>query len=301
MTLTNNGSPILEALLPGVEMSGLVPVDAPIIIVPGNHKSGKSAMVPTLFNWPSPGGMPLVLAWDHSGPDTCASLGYPTPHIKMKNQPGRTLFEKANGVLDMIESNKRVGRFPYTSIVVDCASTYGYALFDEAKQMLPPQKDERKYYGVILPQMRVFFRRVIDLGLPNIWLSWLRDASQTSLGGIDLPGSFKNQLGGIAHMICILELRRIGQGQLGADEDGNIRLLHTRPWMNCVAGGRYRLPEPCPPHLGYILDLILGRVENPARIQPATQPVPVQPAAPAAIATPPAVATVPASSFFART
>jgi len=299
MATSNGGQSGQIPLLPGVEISGITPVDAPTIVVPASHKFGKSCLVPTLFNWPGPGGMPLVLAWDHSGPDACAGMGYPVAHIKMKNQPGVNLFEKGNHVLDMIESNKRADRFPYTSIIVDCASTYGYALFDEAKQAFPNMKDERKYYGIILPQMRVFFRRVIDLGLPNIWLSWLRESSQTSMGGIDLPGSFKNQLGGIAHMILILELRRIGQGQPGADEDGNIRLLHTRPWMNCIAGGRYRLPEPCPPHLGYILDLILGRTENPARLLPAVSTVAAVATAAAPAAAP---ATVPAStSFFART
>src|SRR6266851_4979150 len=98
MTSTNGGQ---VTLLPGVEISGITPVDAPTIVVPGGHKSGKSSLVPTLFNWPHPGGMPLVLAWDHAGPDACASLGYPVQHIKMKNQPGINLFEKGNNVLDM--------------------------------------------------------------------------------------------------------------------------------------------------------------------------------------------------------
>jgi len=250
--------------LPGVEISSLTATDAPIVVVVGGFKTGKSCLAPTLNDWPKPGGKPIVLAWDDVGPDACAALGYPVEHYKMKRMPGRTLQEKANHVLTILENAKRSGTLPNTTIVTDCISTFGTALFDEAKQQNPHYKDSRKYYGDILPQLRSYFNRVKDLGLPSVWLAWQMDPTENRMGGPNIPGAFKDMLPGIAHMVLVLELRKIGQGQPGADQDGNIRLLHTRPWAGIMAGGRYRLPEPLYANLAYVFDLIMGRVENPA-------------------------------------
>lgn len=259
--------------IPGVTLTGQYPQEPPLLLVIGPEKCGKSTLATTLVNWPAQNDMPLVIAVDASGPDSCAKLGYSMPHIKVKDQPGRIFWEKCQYVLTTLENAKRSGQFPFTSIVIDCASTLAEKLhMDDMREN--PSNDPRKNYGNILNQTREFMHRIVDLGLPSVWLAWLREAQveekvlpngrkskTTRLGGANIVGGFRNILAGRASMILPLEKINVGSGQPGADETGYSRVLHTRTWDQIEAGGRYShlFPEPAPAHLGWVINQMMGK------------------------------------------
>lgn len=258
--------------IPGVTLTGQFPQEPPLLLVIGPEKSGKSTLSTTLVNWPKQGDLPLIIAADASGPDSCAKLGFSMPHIKVKDQPGRLFWEKCQYVLNTLENAKRSGPFPFTSIVIDCASTLAEKLHMEDVRE-HPSADPRKNYGAVLTQTREFMHRILDLGMPSVWLAWLRDpmveektlpngrkSKTTRLGGANIIGGFRNVLAGKASMILPLEKVNVGSGQPGADETGYQRVLHTRTWDMIEGGGRYShlFPEPAPAHLGWIINQMMG-------------------------------------------
>src|SRR3989304_8723540 len=81
--------------IPGLTYAGQGAIEPPILLIIGKEKSGKSSLALTLFDWPSPGCRPLVLAFDALGFDSVAQFA-PCPGIKVKDQPGLTFWDKTN-------------------------------------------------------------------------------------------------------------------------------------------------------------------------------------------------------------
>jgi len=256
----------------GIVYSGQTPREPPVLLVLGHEKSGKSSLAITLFDWPVPGARPLVIAADSSGPESCGQLGFPVAHIKVKDQPGETLAEKMDHTLMQL---KRMWKplsadFPFSSIVFDCQSSFSEMLLTEDQQ-LNPSKDPRRNYGAVLAILKRTFLDLKALGVPVIHLAWERPAHTVTVGsgqakreehepgGPEVVGSFRKIIAGLSTQIMILRMKKIGVNQPGADKDGFARQLMTRTDNGTVAGGRYQLdlPNPCPPHLGYVLSLIL--------------------------------------------
>ena len=266
----------------GVDAAGTTSFEPPIILVIGPEKSGKSSLTISLFDWPNRGDQPLVLAWDPSGPDSCAQLGYPVARIKVKDLAGATYVEKMHAMLDNLEYVYRGGKRPFTTLVTDCASTMVERLFTEDRK-LNPSKDPRRNYGNLLELGREYMARIIDLGVPTVWYSWLREPfieerddagrkiKRQILGGPQIAGGFKSLLAGRAHQMCVLEKLKVPPNTPGVHGDGFMRVLHTKPWANIDAGGRYGLPEPMPAHLGYMLDALMRRGAWTPQVQPAPQ------------------------------
>ena len=263
-------------MIPGVVFTGDIPIDNPAILVISPEKAGKSSLAGTLFDYPRQGDRPLVLAFDHTGPESCNRLGWRVPHIRMGDQPGATLFEKTKNVLSSLEAAKIRGQLvtqegnPITSIVIDCASTMASKFFEHA-ELRSNNPDPRSYYGDTLRQSNQVLSRIMDLGLPNIWLAWLQEPhvaeekndkgqkqKKMIFGRPNIPGNFKQSLAGRVHMILYLEKIKVGMGVQGADDTGYTRVLHTKTYDNVEAGGRFNdvLPEPAPPQLGWIVHQI---------------------------------------------
>lgn len=255
----------------GVVLSGTVPNEPPIILVIAREKTGKSSLACSLMGWH--GGNPLVLAFDPTGPDSCARLGYQVPNVKIKDAPGNTFVEKAINVITNVEQSfrNRGAGFPFTSIVIDCASTMSEMLFQHFQAANPGVKDPRQIYGNVLDVSRQYFFKLTTLSVPTIWIAWLKEPfteekgsgpNKTRVnveGGPQITGSFKNILAGKATNIILLDKEKHGTNAPGADEQGYVRMFHTKPYNNINCAGRFALPEPCPAHLGYVLDTIMGQ------------------------------------------
>lgn len=267
-----NINPNATGGIAGIVYSGQTPREPPVLLVLGDEKTGKSSLATTLFDWPIPGAQPLVIAVDSSGPESCGQLGFPVAHIKIKDQPGETLAEKMDNTLLHL---KRMWKplspeFPFSSIVFDCQSTFSEMLLTEDQQN-NPSKDPRRNYLNTLPILKRTFWDLKALGVPIIHIAWERRAQtivtgsghakreEHEPGGPEIAGKFRKIVAGLATQIMILRLKKVGVGQPGADQDGFARLLMTRTDAGTIAGGRYQqdLPNPCPPHLGYVLSLIL--------------------------------------------
>ena len=258
--------------LPGVMAIDGTGNTAPIILITAPEKAGKSSLATTLFGYPLPHQQPLIIAWDKFGPDSCVKLGF-SPHvIRVADQTGERHWTKAQNALKSLESNIAAFRQQYGAIVVDCASTMADRLFEDARRT-SSNPDPRSHYGDLLNQSGEFMNRVVDLGLPTIWLAWLKEPEivedkaangkktrRSIPGGANIIGNFRARLAGRAHHILVLERQYVGVGTAGADPDGHLRVLHTKPWAGINAGGRYShvLPEPCRPDLGYVLGVISG-------------------------------------------
>lgn len=279
---TSAPAPQAPTLLPGVTLGTGLDNYAPMLTVTAGEKSGKSTtVITTLRGYPSPQHHPLVLAFDEFGPDACIRMGYQPHSIRIVRQPGNTWIEKARGVMRMLEQNKAQYQAQYGSVVVDCASTAAAAFHDDARNT-PKNKnnpDVRAPYFEMALYFKEFVGRVIDFGLPSIWLAWLaeggtsvekegdRKIERQELGGPDVMGrKLRNFLAGRAQHNLLLEKRKLGKGatdQFGipVDDEGCSRLVHTQPWAMVNAGGRYShlLPEPCPPNFSYVLGQITGR------------------------------------------
>jgi hypothetical protein len=264
----------VPAGIPGVTMCGLGGFEPPNVLVISPEKAGKSSLAVSLLGWPDPMGMPVVLAFDPSGPDSCAALGYPVPVLKVKDMPGSNAWEKTSAALARLESyfaKKPDTKQPYfSSIVVDCASRMAEVFFGESLR-LHKSKDKRQNYGHLLEQSRETYNRLTVLGVPTFWLAWQRDAhveenivdgkrfTKQTMGGPQIAGQFKSFLAGSCHQICILEKRKVSPETPGISSDGFLRVFHTKNWRLIEAGGRYRLPEPMPAHLGMLVDSIMRR------------------------------------------
>lgn len=271
-----NGSPFN---IQGVTLSGTVPPTAPLLLVVGGPKSGKSSTTISLYGYPGPDDQPLVISIDAGGVDSCSKFGFQVAHIKVKDMPGIDTAAKLNATLDAIERGMTSGKRP-GSLVVDCMSTLAERLVAEESRV-SKNPDPRSHYFKPLNVIRDFMNRLIDLGLPTVMLAWLEEGGvreektpsgqkvrRQYLGGPSIMGGkAKAQIAGKADMILVLDKHKIGLGQPGADQDGYIRQFHTRTWDSIEAGGRYTLPEPCPANLGWALAVITGKIPNPA-LQP---------------------------------
>lgn len=256
--------------IPGVVMAGTVPQEPPTLLVIGPPKYGKSTLAASLIGWPEPGMMPLVLAFDPTGPDSCASIGMPVPMMKIRDLAGATWMDRTRTALNTLEGVFRGKKAPFGSLVVDCASTMIERLHEDATRNTK-NPDPRAAYGVILEQSKEILSRIHDLGVPTVWLSWMRESyieesgegaqkkRRQVLGGPLITGNFRARLAGTVHMITILDKINVGPGAPGADAQGYQRVLHTRTWSGIEAGGRYVLPEPFPANLGLMMDAILRR------------------------------------------
>lgn len=259
--------------IPGTVFAGQTPVEPPMVLLQGPEKCGKSTAATTLFDWPFPGARPYVLAFDATGPDSCAQLGYQVAHMKVRDQIGATFFDKARTALTGVETYfaRRTKDSKYTSVVVDCASTMSERFLEDAKQRY---RHGKKIYGEVLDQSREVMWRLLNLGVPVVWLSWLRESYEEKdekgrttgivMGGPQIAGSFKSILAGKASNILTLEKKYIGVGRDGADQSGHVRVFHTKTWNHIEAGGRFALPDLMPANLGLVLSYNYGMIDNPA-------------------------------------
>lgn len=260
--------------IPGISLVDALSNDAPIILIIAEEKAGKSTIAATTsVGYPEPGFDPLILAWDKTGPDACIKLGY-QPHVmKIGDQPGNRWFAKAKHVMQTLENNAPAIRQRYGAIITDCTSTMVDRLHEDARRF-SPNPNPQSHFGDALMQSKEWINRIVDLGLPSIWLAWLRapEVVETTtaggaktkkfiMGGPNILGNTRSLIAGKAHHILYLEKQKVGVGQPGADEDGYLRVFHTRPFENINCHGRYShvLPEPAPAHLGYILGCITRR------------------------------------------
>lgn len=255
--------------IPGVIAVDRITNQTPQIAVIGAEKCGKSTLATTLFGWPEPHMQPLILAWDRTGPDACLKMGYKVHALQILDQPGVWGIDKARSALAILEGNMPEFRKTYGSIVIDCASTMSDRFLDDARRKTK-NPDSRSWYRELGLWGMEFMNRVVDLGLPTVWLAWLKPPFiheegkriKMEMGTAQIPGQdFKSKFVGKAQQILYLEKRKIGVGQEGADESGYIRELHTRPYENVNCSGRYEhiLPEPCIPNLGFILSRMTMR------------------------------------------
>lgn len=255
---------------------------APIIVLQALEKDGKSATSgTTLAGWQ--GKEPLFLAWDRTGPDSCLRLGYSPKAIRIPDLPGQkvdpegrvadSFWAKGRAALAILESNRAEIVSTYNALIVDCTSTMSDRLFEEARRF-SKNPDPRSHYGDVLLWCSEFMNRVVDIGLPTVWLAWMKPAEtvqdkntrgQTTTrlvpGGPLITGNFKVRLAGKAHHIAILTKEKHTPETPGADDEGFVRMLRTKPWNNVTAGGRYShvLPDPMPAHLGVLFASITGK------------------------------------------
>lgn len=265
----------------GLTYAGQTPPEPPIIVVVAKEKVGKSALTLTLHDYPNPGDQPIVLAADASGPDSCAQLSNrPVACIKIGQQPGATFWDQTRYSVDQIENCFKTQRHNFTSLVVDCGSTLTARLFNDSASK---KTNKQQAYGEVLLQCGELMWRLLELGIPTIWLSWLKEPYneekngrivKAHMGGLQMTGSFRDLIGGKATQILYLEKFNGGLNHPNADSQGFVRQLHTRPVQNINCDGRYsfKLPEPCPPDLGYVLRCILAPATT--QTQPPTQAQP---------------------------
>lgn len=263
-------------LIQGVSYaSQLAPTEPPLLTVTAGPKVGKSSLVPTLFDWPNEGDRPLILAFDRTGPDAIAQLGYAASVVKVEDLPGASIFDKSKNCLTNLEDIYITKRLkPFSSIVVDCASTQAEKCWAATRGV----NNTLQRYGKVLESCTEFLDRLLELGVPVIYLSWLtkpwteEKGSKSEgnyqviqhKGGLNIRGGFKDTLAGRSMMIFLLEKTKPAPAVKERDPDGFKRVFHTREYGSIECGGRYKLPEPMDANLGYALAMIMGMVENPA-------------------------------------
>lgn len=271
------GAPPAAPSLTPVTIPGVAPVSshsttAPILLVISYEKTGKSSLPVSCVNYPKPGMQPLVLAADPNGPVSCLNLGYAVPHLRFIDMPGRTYADKVRAALDRLEQHASL-RDEVGVVFTDCVSTMTEKLLDDAKRH-SKNPDPRSHYNDVLVVFREYVHRLFDLNIPQVWLSWLEEPStveeKTPAGGKTMrkiPGGpsilgrkLRAFVGGRADHILMLEKVKYGTSAPGADSEGYVRVLHTRPYHEINAGGRFShlLPEPCPANIGQILAAITG-------------------------------------------
>ncbi len=271
--------------IPGLSYAGTEDPEPPIIVVEGGEKVGKSTTAISLVNWPKEGNYPLILAFDAAGVDSCAQMGYTMPCVKVKDQPGADTWQKTQSALTSIENafRSKKGNFPFTSVVVDCGSTMTEKFWRDASKGMTNPGEKLQAYGTVLERSKEVMWRLLEIGVPTIWYTWIKEPFQDQktkrqvLGGPLLVGNFKAVLSGKASQILLME--KVKTGGQGADAQGYVRQFHTKTHANIEAGGRYSqyLPDPCPPNLGWILTQIMTRGRGAPQFQ---QAAPVQQQAP---------------------
>lgn len=265
-------------MIPGVsvvsDMSNMVPVVG-VLSLP---KDGKSATVgTTLVDWPKQGMHPLFIAFDETGPYSCLKLGYEPRVADVKSRTdGQTTYQKVMMLLNVLEMNKAALRQQHGAIIVDCASTMVEAFYADAVRF-SKNSNPQSHFGDALKGAKEVYNRVKSLGLPVVWLAWLKPSEKheepgpngqkrvvVTPGGPNILGSFRDVFAGLVEHMFILEKRNVGPGgavtlegvgAIQADSDGFARLFHARSWNGIAAGGRYGhvLPAQCPAHMGWIM------------------------------------------------
>lgn len=270
-----------------IVFSGEGPEEPKIITVLGDEKSGKSVLTTQLMDWPSEGAKPLVIAADSRGVDACAEVGIRVPHIKLKDvgvydgngasRAQATIIDRADALLRDLRVKwkkfdpKKPDAFPFSSLVFDCASSYGqYAITAIDETNLNP--DKRSDYGLLAESFRRIFVGLKDLGVPVIFYAWWRHAQKIQIdkntskfdpGGADIPGQWSKSLTGLSDQILILEKTPGGQKDSPyLCSDGFERKLYTRTHKGTPAGGRYqsRLNEVEPADLGTVLAKLMRMI-----------------------------------------
>lgn len=259
-----------------IVFSGEGPEEPKIITVLGDEKSGKSVLTTQLMDWPAEGAKPLVIAADSRGVDACAEVGIRVPHVKLKDLPGSTIIEKADGLIRDLRvkwkkfNPENPSAFPFSTIVFDCASSYGqYAInaIDETN----PNPDKRSDYGLLAESFRRIFVGLKDLGVPVIFYAWWRHAQKIQIskteskfdpGGAEIPGQWSKSLTGLSDQILILEKTTGTPNGPYLCSDGFDRKLYTRTHKGTPAGGRYqsRLNEIEPADLGTVLAKLMRMI-----------------------------------------
>lgn len=284
----------MNPAIPGVVLSGSEPNNSPVAVVIAREKTGKSVLAVTLKNWPYQGAEPLVLAFDETGPDSAAKLGYPLHCLRPFRETGaQTRAGQLRLTATKLEQAfKGKAKPPYSAIVVDCVSTAAESLLEEIGRT---SKNPNKlgHYGEMNDALKSFFWRVTDLGVPTVWLAWLAEphtkeekgVSRYVPGGPMIPGDkFKGLLAGKAHAIAYLE-RRVPMPDDPPEflcSDGNARLFHTKVYGGINCEGRYNVPSPLPAHLGWLFYYIMHSAPqaaqpiNGAMAQHLQQPMQVQ-------------------------
>lgn len=278
-------NPILT--IPGVQ-TVLDAIDSQVIVsVMAHEKDGKSALTPTLFDWPEKGFRPLVYAIDATGPASCAGIGQPVEAIIVDRCIGNTFYEKCQSSISILEQAKVEGKLAKCSAIIgDCASTLTQKLLTE-DFMLHPIKDDRGNYKNINKQVSQIYHRLQQLGTPAlVWLGWVGDPETDGNGKVIgqarmLLDGRKNRsfFQGRPHTNLFLEKRipnDVEKRSPGVvNSDGYLRVLHARPYGNVAAGGRagHKLvnfqylpslpPGALPAHLGFVFDILTGRRSPP--------------------------------------
>lgn len=246
----------------GIVYSGEGPEEPKVVTVLGDEKAGKSVLTTHLMDWPHEGGRPLVLAADARGVDACGDVGIKVPHVKLRDAPGADILAKTDGVIRDLRTRWQKFHhktFPFTTIVFDCASSFGqYAItsIDETNK----NPDSRSDYALLAAAYRRIFVGLKDLGVPVVFYAWWRHAVKDSSGkfdpgGAEIPGQWAKSLTGLSDQVLILE-KTVGtpNGRFLCS-DGFDRKLHTRMHKGTPAGGRYqsRLEEIEEANLGTVL------------------------------------------------
>lgn len=257
-----------------ITLSGEGPEEPKIITVLGDEKSGKSVLTTQLMDWPSEGARPLVIAADSRGVDACAEVGVKVPHIKLRDLPGAHIVDKADGLIRDLRQKWRKfnpakpDAFPFTTVVFDCASSYGqYAI--TAIDEFNANPDKRSDYNLLAESFRRIFVCLKDLGVPVVFYAWWRHAQKIRIdtntskfdpGGAEIPGQWSKSLTGLSDQILILEKTTGTPGSEFLCSDGFDRKLYTRTHKGTPAGGRYqsRLNEIEPANLGLVLAKLMN-------------------------------------------
>ena len=262
--------------IPGLTYTGSTPSEPPFLLVIGDAKVGKSTTAITLFDYPKKGDQPLVIAADPTGPDSCSKFGYRVATLKIRDMPGVSYKDKVKATITAIEQGIMNGTRP-GSIVLDCVSTLIERLLSDEQQTSKNPDPRAAYYPAEL-ELRGVMNRLQDLGLPIIFLAWLKEGGvydirtptgqkgkRLVLGGASVMGDKMRALvAGKPHMILLMQKVKVGIGQPGADDQGHIRQFRTATYDNIECGGRYSLPDPSPAHLGWCLNAIM---QGPAFFQ----------------------------------
>lgn len=251
----------IPSTIPGITAVAKIHNQSPVIMVTGREKDGKSSLATTLFGYPAAHQQPLIIACDPSGPDSCIALGYMVHAVRLSEMTGARWFDRARSAISVLENNIQSIRSQYGAVIFDDCSTLSYRLLEDQRRT-SKNPDPRSHYFAMYNQFNELYWRLTDLGLPIVLLAWQGEPggeTGTELAAPDIAGKrFARTIAGRTNHNFVLEKRFIGKGQPGADLLGYGRLLHSVPWNNQNAGGRYAhlLPEPCPANLKFILDRV---------------------------------------------
>lgn len=255
-----------------IVFSGKGPEEPKTVTILGDEKSGKSVLTTTLMDWPSEGAMPLVIAADARGVEACAEVGIEVPNLKVRDQPGAHIIDKMDGLIRSLRTKwrkfdpKNPKDFPFTSVVWDCASSYGQEAMRDIDEF-NKNPDDRSDYKILANAFQRTFYGLRDLGVPVIIYAWWRHAhkdqdGKLDPGGAEVPGKWSKNLTGLSDVILILEKTNgTPNGKFLCSDDFD-RKLHARMRQGTPAGGRYqsRLNPVEPANLGLVLAKLMRMI-----------------------------------------